>query len=84
LATELRAVREGSKYATMLTMADAGRTVSDIAKAIGQDEKETKWRFHYPLRQDHGIDYKIAESGAVSLVLPKGKTLEDCIVARKS
>lgn len=76
---EFKPVRANTKYHKMLEMAEKGDVISKIAKAIGVDEKEARWRFRYPLRQDHGIDSTVSEDGVVALVLPKGKSLADCV-----
>ena len=36
------------------------------------------WYLRNGLRRDHGIDFSIVD-GKINLVLPKGKSVEDCV-----
>ena len=82
---EFKPVRRGSRLHKYVEMAGSGTTLAALAK-VGDKytEKDVIWSFRYSLRRDHGIDFAISDTGKVSLVLPQGKSLVDCVTATLS
>ena len=77
-------VRAGTKYEALIGMADRGDTVQQMADAYKVKRTDVLWYFRYPLRRDHGIDFRVLDDGKVELMLPSGKTLADCVVQTKA
>ncbi len=78
---EFKPVRRGSSLHKILdAVAEGGNAVGDIAASVGTDHVRVKHQLRHVLAKKHGIGHMTdSNTGAVTLVLPDGKTLEDAV-----
>jgi hypothetical protein len=78
VVSDFKPVRAGTKYEALLKMIDK-KSVDAIAEHYKVSRTDILWFFRYPFRK-HGIDHKVDDKGMISLVLPAGKTVADCVL----
>lgn len=75
-------IRRGSRMHRFVEMAEAGKTLDQIARASGRADfaaKDVKWWLCQYARRHHGIGCEVDEAGVAKLILPAGKALADCV-----